>query len=195
MSESPARKVADGRYVIDQKRVEDPGVAPPQVVWLDHGVAGDGRRVPVLVGDRAPAGWIRAEIGDPIDGLVWLDRWTPIILWPEPGDRVRSVDVADRGWGWIVPPDDFQLPVDTQAPEDEFEAQQWVDNYDLAEPPPYYCRGGVEAHDVIESWGLDFRLGNAIKYIARAGYKTPDPVEDLKKAITYLERAIEVASR
>lgn len=39
--------------------------------------------------------------------------------------------------------------------------------------------------------GLGFRLGNAIKYIARAGKKSPDTyIQDLTKAIDYLEREI-----
>lgn len=49
-----------------------------------------------------------------------------------------------------------------------------------------------EAIKVIEAWRLDFCLGNAVKYIARAG-KKPDAdwLEDLKKAQWYLERAIQ----
>jgi hypothetical protein len=39
-----------------------------------------------------------------------------------------------------------------------------------------------EAIKVIEAWGLGFCLGNAVKYILRAG-KKGDAVEDLKKAL------------
>lgn len=46
-----------------------------------------------------------------------------------------------------------------------------------------------EAIKVIEAWGLGFCLGNAIKYIARAGKKGA-LVEDLKKARWYLDREI-----
>lgn len=50
-----------------------------------------------------------------------------------------------------------------------------------------------EVIKVIEAWKLDgsFCLGNAVKYIARAG-KKPDvrAVEDLKKARWYLDRQI-----
>jgi hypothetical protein len=49
-----------------------------------------------------------------------------------------------------------------------------------------------EAIKVIEAWGLGFCLGNAIKYISRAG-KKGDALEDLKKAQWYLDR--EIASR
>ncbi len=49
-----------------------------------------------------------------------------------------------------------------------------------------------EAIKVIEAWGLGFSLGNAVKYISRAGKKAKDKVvEDLKKAAWYLNREIE----
>lgn len=58
--------------------------------------------------------------------------------------------------------------------------------------PPHY--GGAdnpyEAIKVIEAWGLGFCLGNAVKYISRAG-KKGDVIEDLKKALWYLDREIE----
>ena len=43
----------------------------------------------------------------------------------------------------------------------------------------------------IDAWGLDFHLGNALKYVARAGRKD-DTTQDLRKALFYLEH---VASR
>ena len=46
-----------------------------------------------------------------------------------------------------------------------------------------------EAIKVIEAWGLDFCLGNTIKYISRAG-KKDNIIQDLKKAKWYLERKI-----
>lgn len=50
-----------------------------------------------------------------------------------------------------------------------------------------------EVIKVIEAWGLDkdFYLGNAIKYIPRAGKKDPSKeIEDLEKAVWYIERKI-----
>lgn len=55
---------------------------------------------------------------------------------------------------------------------------------------PEHYNKGIEAIDIIESWGLNFSLGNAIKYIIRAPYKG-NQVEDLKKAKWYIEREIE----
>lgn len=56
--------------------------------------------------------------------------------------------------------------------------------------PAHYNSGGIEVIDVIEDWGLGFCLGNALKYIRRAGRKTNDPTEDLKKAQWYIRRAM-----
>lgn len=56
--------------------------------------------------------------------------------------------------------------------------------------PDYYKSGGLEVFDVIDAFDLNFNLGNAFKYIARAG-KKGDKVEDLRKAVTYLKREIE----
>jgi len=47
--------------------------------------------------------------------------------------------------------------------------------------PPHYISGGLEAIDVIEAFGLGYHLGNAAKYILRAGKKTADATEDIKK--------------
>jgi hypothetical protein len=49
-----------------------------------------------------------------------------------------------------------------------------------------------EAIKVIEAWDLGFNLGNAVKYVSRAG-KKGDAIEDLRKAAWYLER--EIANR
>jgi hypothetical protein len=54
-----------------------------------------------------------------------------------------------------------------------------------------------EAIKVIEAWQLGFCLGNAVKYISRAGKKVTHPtpeasrLEDLKKARWYIDREIE----
>lgn len=49
-----------------------------------------------------------------------------------------------------------------------------------------------EAIKVIEAWNLGFCLGNAVKYISRAGKKDKSKeVEDLEKAVWYLQREID----
>ncbi len=43
---------------------------------------------------------------------------------------------------------------------------------------------------MIRDWGLNFNLGNTVKYVARAGRKD-DILQDLKKARQYLDFEIE----
>ena len=58
--------------------------------------------------------------------------------------------------------------------------------------PDHYNHGKIEVVDFIEDQHLGFHLGNAVKYISRAGRKNPDKtVEDLRKAAWYLNRQIE----
>ena len=54
---------------------------------------------------------------------------------------------------------------------------------------PDHYQQGIEPIEVIESWGLNFSLGNAIKYILRSPYKGKQ-IEDLEKARWYIDREI-----
>ena len=57
--------------------------------------------------------------------------------------------------------------------------------------PSYYTSGGIEVADFIEAYGLNFNLGNVVKYLARAGKKQgEDAVTALLKAEWYLTREI-----
>ena len=56
--------------------------------------------------------------------------------------------------------------------------------------PEHYNRLDPQPKDVIRSWGLNFNLGNAVKYIARAGHKD-DIIQDLKKAQEYIQFEID----
>jgi hypothetical protein len=67
-------------------------------------------------------------------------------------------------------------------------------NTEMVNNPLHY--GGAdnpyEAIKVIEAWELDFHLGNTVKYISRAGKKETDKeLQDLKKALWYLQRRID----
>ena len=56
----------------------------------------------------------------------------------------------------------------------------------------HYNQGKYEVKDVIRDWNLNFNLGNAVKYIARAPYKHPDKIiEDYEKAKQYIDFEIE----
>lgn len=55
--------------------------------------------------------------------------------------------------------------------------------------PEHYKGNKYEAIDIIDDYQLGFNLGNAVKYILRAG-KKGDTAEDLKKAKWYIEHEI-----
>ena len=58
---------------------------------------------------------------------------------------------------------------------------------DAVKMPSHYCDGRkYEPKDVIRDWGLNFNLGNTVKYVSRAGRKD-DIVQDLMKARQYLD--------
>lgn len=63
---------------------------------------------------------------------------------------------------------------------------------DMINHPPHYRAAGLEVIDIIESYGLGYHLGNAVKYILRAGRKTPDPRQDIEKALWYVDRAADL---
>ena len=74
-----------------------------------------------------------------------------------------------------------------QCDDEKDERKESVDH-----PDHYLKKSGHEVIDVIRAWKLNFELGNAVKYIARAGRKNPDKiVEDLQKAIWYINEEIE----
>ena len=68
---------------------------------------------------------------------------------------------------------------------------------DTVAHPAYYTDGfKIETIAYIEDHRLPFHLGNAVKYISRAGRKDPDKtIEDLQKAMWYIERYIEYLQR
>ena len=62
--------------------------------------------------------------------------------------------------------------------------------------PAHYNSGKIEVIDFIEDKQLGFHLGNAIKYISRAGRKDANnTIEDLRKAVWYINRQIQRLER
>ena len=59
------------------------------------------------------------------------------------------------------------------------------------EGPNYYKRGSSDVWNFIRDQGLNFHLGNVIKYICRAGYKTDSRIQDLEKALHYLQNELD----
>lgn len=83
--------------------------------------------------------------------------------------------------------EDFELWVDSLSRTGLTE-----DDVKIHHPPHYTENRQYEPIAVIEDWALNYHLGNAVKYISRAGRKD-DYETDLKKAIWYIEREIERA--
>lgn len=66
---------------------------------------------------------------------------------------------------------------------------------DLINQPPHYMGRGVEVIEVIEAFDLGFHLGNAVKYILRAGAKRGETKRvALQKARWYINRELERSS-
>lgn len=73
----------------------------------------------------------------------------------------------------------------------EKEERRKKNQSDAVNHPSHYNAGKFEVIDVIHDWKLGFSLGNAIKYIARAGKKDPKKYkEDLEKARWYIDDEI-----
>ena len=63
---------------------------------------------------------------------------------------------------------------------------------DTVNHPSYYTDGKIEVIEYIEDKKLGYCLGNAIKYISRAGKKDKEKeIEDLQKADWYIKRRIQ----
>lgn len=86
----------------------------------------------------------------------------------------------------VEPPATINAPIwVTAVPEISQDQAPAVDH------PSHYNSGKIEVIDYIEDQNLGFSLGNAVKYISRAGKKNKDKeVEDLEKAIWYINRRI-----
>lgn len=110
-------------------------------------------------------------------GIEWfIDIFPPLNLWNYPSfNMINEHDIKDyKDAG-------FMQPQASQANE-----KQYGGNH-------YKQFKGLEPWDVITYWGLGYLDGTALKYIAR--WKHKNGVEDLKKAIHFLEKAVEVYER
>ena len=74
----------------------------------------------------------------------------------------------------------------------EIEVEGNENNNDPVNHPSHYTSGKIEVMDFIEDKKLNFARGNVIKYVSRAGKKDQNKeLEDLKKAMWYLNREVE----
>ena len=77
------------------------------------------------------------------------------------------------------------------------ETEKEISQYEAVNLPSHYTDSKIEVIDYIEDKNLGFCLGNAVKYISRAGKKKDNgrdliekEIEDLQKAIWYINRRI-----
>ena len=75
-----------------------------------------------------------------------------------------------------------------------YDRTDFYESAELVHHPAHYCYSEYEPKDVIRAWGLNFNLGSAVKYIARAGRKD-DILQELNKAKQYLEFEIEAIEK
>lgn len=95
------------------------------------------------------------------------------------------------------PPKDRYSVTELQHPSrscDEYKCYNYDDGGsvpDLVNHPPHYGAhpSGVECITITEH--MNFCLGNAVKYIWRAGLKSASTVEDLRKSVWYIQREID----
>lgn len=117
-------------------------------------------------------------------GMTWcMSESKPTQFLPEEYPCV--IDVDDTGLSYS-PVDSWLFVDDRSVPFPNQEAPDPVNH------PKHYTDGRIEVIDYIEDKKLGYHLGNAVKYISRAGKKDPEKeVEDLQKAVWYINRKIE----
>lgn len=106
--------------------------------------------------------------------LLWMHK-------PKPGDR--------RGVKAPTEVDPLSRPSLLEA-ADKAVKDLAAAKVDPVKHPSHYTShpSGVECLTITRH--MNFNLGNAVKYIWRAGLKSKDPVQDLEKAVFYLQDEI-----
>jgi hypothetical protein len=95
---------------------------------------------------------------------IEASQWTPPLLITSSNKSIEKL---------------IQESIQTQSAQEE----------DVVNHPAHYKTGGIETIDFIEAKGLNYRLGNVVKYITRADHKG-ERKENLLKARWYLDREI-----
>ena len=118
-------------------------------------------------------------------------------------DRLSCVDLM-RSWPVLPRPGNSQTPTPHQSaggvagaswgPSPILTNQKSImsnSHHDPVNHPSHYTEhaSGVECIQITEH--MNFCLGNAVKYIWRAGLKNDNAIEDLKKARWYVDRELE----
>lgn len=119
-----------------------------------------------------------------IDGYPKIERWAKRLGYKESGGA-EGIEM------WLNSPcanEPENPPADKHVDLQKISGKVC----DNVNHPDHYNHGKIEVIDFIEDQHLGFHLGNAVKYISRAGRKDPArTVEDLRKAAWYLNRQVE----
>lgn len=93
----------------------------------------------------------------------------------------------EKFWGYKT------IEENQSIPDENIKKQEAIDH------PIHYKKPGIsESIDIIIAlgYGIGFCIGNALKYLYRAGMKDKSKyLEDLKKAKWYLDKAIELIEK
>jgi hypothetical protein len=119
-------------------------------------------------------------------GEYWVEKWCLGIVDSQSVDSVVNVRWEQMPEKVLISPADCIQPAQPAVPAKP----------DMVNHPPHYtsspakcskCGHGIECIDVVQHMG--FSIGNAVKYLWRAGLKN-DAIEDLKKAVWYINAEI-----
>ena len=122
------------------------------------------------------------DVETPTDGVMFPNPLDTLKGKPEPG-RVKPISVPE-GVDYYE-----RLIRDYLKDRQEINISKLKGIRDTIDHPPHYTSGKIEVWDFIIDQGLDFLLGNVIKYVCRAGRKGKR-LEDLRKAEAYIRKAI-----
>jgi hypothetical protein len=83
----------------------------------------------------------------------------------------------------------FVADIDVQKFVDSRNPKSDTPHPDMVNHPSHYNVKGFEVIDIIDAFGLNFNMGNALKYLLRADRKG-NKEQDIQKALWYLQREI-----
>jgi hypothetical protein len=118
------------------------------------------------------------------------------IVWPRGCmariEAIKGNNAVIDGGRYEVPLSCFGASEEEKHANDKHNILNGLTNNSAIKPDYYKYRGG-DVFDMAKHFGLDFTLGNALKYLLRAGHKDPaKKVEDLNKCIECIKRHIEL---
>lgn len=90
----------------------------------------------------------------------------------------------------LIEVEGIKSTLDVEIPSESGTVYLRPDGPDAVNHPPHYTDhpSGVECITITQH--MNFCLGNAIKYVWRAGLKSENPEQDLQKAVWYINREI-----